>query len=181
MIYRKDKYKAAGVRSTPKSLAQFQAAGQKLMKKYGKQRNYSALYFPGRYVWASMSFVYDYGGAIAQRKNGKWQGTLNSPQSIQGLTKLKQIVTSLSRANKTGDEANPQQALVFSKGRVGVVHRQWLGMALCARQEAREPLARQEHGRIPDAEPHCREVHAGVPGRLRCGRPGDEQEQGARL
>lgn len=119
VIYRKDQYRAAGIRSTPKSLAQFQAAGQKLMKKYGKQRNYSALYFPGRYVWASMSFVYDYGGKIAERKGNRWQGTLNSPQAIQGLTKLKQIVTTLSRANKTGDEANPQQALVFSKGRVG--------------------------------------------------------------
>jgi N,N'-diacetylchitobiose transport system substrate-binding protein len=119
VIYRKDQYKAAGVRSIPKSLAQFQAAGQKLMKKYGKQRNYSALYFPGRYVWASMSFVYDYGGKIAERRGNRWQGTLNSPQAIQGLTKLKQIVTTLSRANKTGDEANPQQALVFSKGRVG--------------------------------------------------------------
>jgi len=119
VIYRKDQYRAAGIRSTPKSLAQFQAAGQKLMKKYGKQRNYSALYFPGRYVWASMSFVYDYGGKIAVKNGSRWQGSLNSPQAIQGLTKLKQIVTTLSRANKTGDEANPQQALVFSKGRVG--------------------------------------------------------------
>jgi N,N'-diacetylchitobiose transport system substrate-binding protein len=119
VIYRKDQYRAAGIRSVPKSLAQFQAAGQKLMKKYGKQRNYSALYFPGRYVWASMSFVYDYGGKIAERKGNRWQGTLNSPKAIQGLTKLKQVVTTLSRANKTGDEANPQQALVFSKGRVG--------------------------------------------------------------
>jgi N,N'-diacetylchitobiose transport system substrate-binding protein len=119
VIYRKDQYKAAGVKSVPKSLAAFQAAGLKLMKKYGKQRNYSALYFPGRYVWASMSFVYDYGGQIAVRKGGRWQGTLNAPQAIQGLTKLKAIVASLSRANKTGDEANPQQALVFSKGRVG--------------------------------------------------------------
>jgi N,N'-diacetylchitobiose transport system substrate-binding protein len=119
VIYRKDQYKAAGIKGTPKSLAEFQAAGQKLMKKYGKQRNYSALYFPGRYVWASLSFVYDYGGQIAVRKGGKWQGALNSPQAIQGLTKLKTIVRSLSRANKTGDEANPQQALVFAKGRVG--------------------------------------------------------------
>jgi N,N'-diacetylchitobiose transport system substrate-binding protein len=119
VIYRKDQYRAVGIRSTPKSLAQFQAVGQKLMKKYGKQRNYSALYFPGRYVWASMSFVYDYGGKIAERRGNRWQGTLNSPQAIQGLTKLKQVVTTLSRANKTGDEANPQQALVFSKGRVG--------------------------------------------------------------
>jgi N,N'-diacetylchitobiose transport system substrate-binding protein len=119
VIYRKDQYRAAGVRSTPKSLAQFQATGAKLMKKYGKQRNYSALYFPGRYVWASMSFVYDYGGKIAVLKNGRWQGTLNSPQAVQGLKALKATVVPLSRANKTGDEANPQQALVFAKGRVG--------------------------------------------------------------
>jgi N,N'-diacetylchitobiose transport system substrate-binding protein len=119
VIYRKDHYKAAGVKGTPKSLAQFQAAGQKLMKKYGKQRNYSALYFPGQYWYAAMSFVYDYGGKIAEFKNGKWQGTLTSPQAIQGLTKMKSVVTSLSRASKTTDEANPQQALVFSKGRVG--------------------------------------------------------------
>jgi N,N'-diacetylchitobiose transport system substrate-binding protein len=119
VIYRKDQYKAAGVRKTPKSLAEFQAAGNKLMKRYGKQRNYSALYFPGRYVWASMSFVYDYGGRIAVFRNGRWQGTLNTPQAIRGLTALKGVVRSLSRASKTGDEANPQQALVFSKGRVG--------------------------------------------------------------
>jgi N,N'-diacetylchitobiose transport system substrate-binding protein len=119
VIYRKDQYKAAGIRSLPKSLAAFHAAGLKLMKKYGKQRNYSALYFPGRYVWGSLSFVYDYGGKIAERKGGRWVGTLSSKKAIQGLTKLKAIVRSLSRANKTGDEANPQQALVFSKGRVG--------------------------------------------------------------
>ena len=119
VIYRKDQYKAAGVKSKPKTLAQFQAAGVKLMRKYGKQRNYSALYFPGQYVWAGLSFVYDYGGKIAVSKNGKWQGTLNSPQALQGLNRLKSIVKALSRANKTTDEANPQQALVFSKGRVG--------------------------------------------------------------
>jgi N,N'-diacetylchitobiose transport system substrate-binding protein len=119
VIYRKDQYKAAGVKGTPKSLAAFQAAGMKLMKRYGKQRNYSALYFPGQYWYAAMSFVYDYGGKIAEFKNGKWQGTLTSPQAIQGLTRMKSVVRALSRASKTTDEANPQQALVFSKGRVG--------------------------------------------------------------
>ena len=119
VIYRKDQYKAAGVKSTPKSLAQFRAAGMKLMKKYGKQRNYSALYFPGQYWYAGVSFVYDYGGKIAVFKNGKWKGTLNSPQALQGLNQVKSIAKALSRANKTTDEANPQQALVFSKGRVG--------------------------------------------------------------
>ena len=41
-----------------------------------------------------MAFVYDYGGKIAEFKNGKWKGTLDSPQAIQGLTKLKAIVGS---------------------------------------------------------------------------------------
>jgi N,N'-diacetylchitobiose transport system substrate-binding protein len=119
VIYRKDQYRAAGIKGTPKSLAQFVANGKKLMKKYGKDGAYSALYFPGKYWLASMSFVYDYGGQIAVRKGGKWKGTLNSPRAIAALTQLKSIVGSLSRANKTGDEANPQQALVFAKGKVG--------------------------------------------------------------
>ena len=119
VIYRKDQYRSAGIKGTPTSLAQFVANGKKLMKKYGKDRGYSALYFPGKYWYAGMAFVYDYGGQIAVRKNGKWKGALNSPQAIRALTTLKSIVKSLSRANKTGDEANPQQALVFAKGKVG--------------------------------------------------------------
>jgi N,N'-diacetylchitobiose transport system substrate-binding protein len=119
VIYRKDQYKAVGVKSTPKSLAQFKVVGAKLMKKYGKQRNYSALYFPGQYWYAGLSFVYDYGGKIAEFKGGKWKGTLDSPQALQGLNQMKSTVKALSRANKTTDEANPQQSLVFSKGRVG--------------------------------------------------------------
>jgi N,N'-diacetylchitobiose transport system substrate-binding protein len=118
VIYRTDLYKKAGIKGTPKSLAQFVAAGNKLMKKNGKDRNFSALYFPGKYWYASMSFVYDFGGRIAVQKGGKWQGALNSTQAIRGLTQLKSTVLALSRANKTGDEANPQQALVFAKGKV---------------------------------------------------------------
>jgi N,N'-diacetylchitobiose transport system substrate-binding protein len=48
MIYRKDQYKQAGIKSTPKTLAQFMADGRKLMKRFGKDRNYSAVYFPGK-------------------------------------------------------------------------------------------------------------------------------------
>ena len=121
VIYRTDQYKAAGIKSTPKSLVEFQAAGQKLMAKYGgkKDPTYSAVYFPGRYWYAAMSFVYDFGGQIAKTKSGKWVGTLDSPQSLQGLAAWRTTALKLSRANKTGDEAHPQQALVFAKGKVG--------------------------------------------------------------
>jgi N,N'-diacetylchitobiose transport system substrate-binding protein len=119
VIYRKDQYKAAGVKGTPKTLAQFNAANAKLMKRYGKDRTYSAVYFPGRYWYAAMSFVYDWGGSIAAFRNGRWVGTLHEPKALSGLTAWRSVARLFSRANKTGDEAHPQQALVFAKGKVG--------------------------------------------------------------
>ena len=79
VIYRKDQYRQAGITKAPKSLAEFIADGSKLMKKFGKDRNFSAIYFAGKNWYASMSFVYVFGGAIAVRKGGKWQGSLTSP------------------------------------------------------------------------------------------------------
>lgn len=120
VIYRKDQYKGAGIKSTPTSFAQFLADGKKLMKKYGKKDGgYSAIYFPGKYWYFAMSVVYDYGGKIAVRSGGKWKGTLNSPQALQALNQVKTMFKTLTRASKTTDEANPQQALVFAKGKVG--------------------------------------------------------------
>jgi len=119
VIYRTDQYRAAGIRSTPKTLAEFNANGLKLMKKYGKDKTYSAVYFPGRYWYAAMSFVYDWGGRIATFRNGRWVGTLNEGKAIAGLTAWRNTARLLSKANKTGNEASPQQALVFAKGKVG--------------------------------------------------------------
>jgi N,N'-diacetylchitobiose transport system substrate-binding protein len=120
VIYRTDQYKAVGIKRTPATLAEFVADGQKLMAKYGKKdSNYSAIYSPGRYWYFAMSFVYDYGGKIATTKGGKWVGALDSKQAVAGLNAWKSMTLKLSRANKTGDEAHPQQALVFAKGSVG--------------------------------------------------------------
>ena len=122
VIYRKDYYKAAGVKGTPTTLDKFVADGKKLMKKYGKDRNFSAFYFPGKNWYASMAFVYDYGGQIAVKKGGKWKGTLNSPQAIRALTKLKGVVHALSRAPLTVDEAHPYPSIPFGKGSVAAFY-----------------------------------------------------------
>jgi N,N'-diacetylchitobiose transport system substrate-binding protein len=118
IIYRKDYYRAAGIKGTPKTLNQFVADGKKLMKKYGSDRNFSAFYVAGKNWYASMQFVYDYGGQIAVKKGGKWKGTLNSPQAIRGLTQLKSVVKALSRAPLTVDEAHPYPSIPFAKGSV---------------------------------------------------------------
>jgi N,N'-diacetylchitobiose transport system substrate-binding protein len=120
VIYNKAIYKAARAK-VPKTLDEFEAVGQKLMKKFGNDKNFSAFYFAGRNWHNGMAWVYDYGGKIASTKGGKWVGGLESPQAIKGLTRLKSTVLALSRATKTNDEAHPWQALVFSKGKVAAI------------------------------------------------------------
>ncbi len=105
IIYRRDHWRQAGVTKAPASLAQFVAAGKRLMRLKRNDRNYSALYFPGKYWYAAMSFVYDHGGAIARFRNGRWVGTLDSSLALRGLRSWKATARALSKANRSGTEA----------------------------------------------------------------------------
>ena len=156
------------------------AAGSKLMAKYGgsKDKTYSAVYYPGRYWHAAMSFVYDFGGQIAAQQGGKWVGTLDSPRALAGLTAWRQMVLKLSKANKTGDENKPQQALVFAKGKVGSIIANGWEWGYALDPKVGNPKLDREDRRLPDAEPHAGQVHADVPRRLRARHPGDEQGEG---
>jgi N,N'-diacetylchitobiose transport system substrate-binding protein len=118
VIYRKDMYRQAGIKHTPATYADFLADGNKLMKKFGKNRNFSAFYEPGQNWYVATSFVEDFGGHIATFKNGKWKGTLDSPQAVKALTAFKSMVRKLSRASKTNDEAHPFPSIPFAKGRM---------------------------------------------------------------
>jgi N,N'-diacetylchitobiose transport system substrate-binding protein len=119
VIYRKDMYRAAGIKGVPTTYAQFLADNAKLKKKFGKNRNFSAFYEPGQNWYAATTFVEDYGGHLAeQQKNGNWKGTLDSPQAIKALTVFKSMVQKYSRASKTQDEAHPFPSIPFAKGRM---------------------------------------------------------------
>jgi N,N'-diacetylchitobiose transport system substrate-binding protein len=111
VVYRKDMFTQAGVQP-PTSMDDWMQVGQKLMDAYRSDANFSALYFPGKYWYAALPFVWDFGGDIAAQSGGQWKGTLNSSQSQQGLTLLSNMVTKLSRADKTGDELHQDQAFV---------------------------------------------------------------------
>ena len=63
-----------------------------------------------------MSFVFDYGGGIAQRVSGKWKGVLASPKSIAGLNAYKSFFATASRASKTTDETHPNPYDVYAQG-----------------------------------------------------------------
>ncbi|HYT14129.1 MAG TPA: sugar ABC transporter substrate-binding protein [Candidatus Nitrosopolaris sp.] len=118
IVYRTDMFTAAGVQ-VPTSMDDLMTVGQKLMAKYGSDSRFSALYFPGKYWYAAAPFVWDFGGDIATQSGSKWQGSINSAQSQQGLTEVKNLVSTLSRADKTGDEAKQDQT--FAQGHVAMM------------------------------------------------------------
>ena len=114
ITYRTDLFKKYGLK-IPKSVAQFAAEGAKLISTNSK-KGYSGLYVAGTDWYFAMSFVYDYGGSIAQQISGKWKGLLNTPRSIAGLNAYKSFFAAASRASKTTDETHPNPYDVYAQG-----------------------------------------------------------------
>ena len=120
VTYRSDLYNKAGIKTLPKSLAEFTAAARKLAAKNTK-KGFSPVYLAGTDWYVAMSFVYDRGGAIARFLNGKWVGRLDSPQARAGLRAYKAFFAAASKASKTADEARPQPYDVYAQGQAASI------------------------------------------------------------
>jgi N,N'-diacetylchitobiose transport system substrate-binding protein len=115
VTYRTDLFSSAGIKKLPASTAQFAADAKRLLAK-NKQKGFSPVYIAGTDWYFAMSFVYDYGGSIAQQVSGKWKGTLASPKSLVGLAAYKAFFSAASRASKTTDETHPNPYDVYAQG-----------------------------------------------------------------
>jgi N,N'-diacetylchitobiose transport system substrate-binding protein len=91
VVYRKDLFQKSGIR-VPQTISDFIAAGIKLKKDNANLANFSGIYFPGKYWYAALPFIWMNGGDIATQQNGKWQGQLESAGSVKGLQVVKQIM-----------------------------------------------------------------------------------------
>jgi N,N'-diacetylchitobiose transport system substrate-binding protein len=109
--------------------------------------NFSALYYPGKYWYAALPFVWDFGGDIAKQSGGKWQGTLNSSSSQQGLTTLSNLVSKLSRADKTGDEA--KQDAAFAQGHIAMIIANGWEVGVITDPKAGNPALADKLGAFP--------------------------------
>src|SRR5437867_3558574 len=121
--------------------------GPKLMAAHSSDPNFSALYFPGKYWYAALPFVWDFGGDIATQSGGKWQGSLNSSSAQQGLTTLSTLVSSLSRADKTGDEA--KQDAAFAQGHVAMIIANGWEVGVILDPKAGNPALKDQLGAFP--------------------------------
>ncbi|MFD4787196.1 extracellular solute-binding protein [Streptomyces sp. NPDC058459] len=121
VIYNKDLFAKAGITTLPKTIDELIADGRKLAAANAKKQNFSAFYMPGRYNWAGPgAFVENFGGHVAVKSGGKWKGTLDSPQAVAGLTKFKELVTELSKADRRGDDSTQDQT--FAQGNAAMLY-----------------------------------------------------------
>jgi N,N'-diacetylchitobiose transport system substrate-binding protein len=147
IIYRTDLFAAAGITSPPTSMDDLLADGQKLMTANSSDPNFSALYFPGKYWYAALPFVWDFGGDIAKQSGGTWTGTLSSSSSQQGLSTLANMVSKLSRADKTGDEA--KQDAAFAQGHIAMIIANGWEVGVITDPKAGNPALASKLGAFP--------------------------------
>jgi N,N'-diacetylchitobiose transport system substrate-binding protein len=119
VIYRKSMFARAGIAKPPASLDELQAAAEKLTATFGSDKRFSAFYFPGKYWYAALPFIWDHGGDVAVQDGDQWRGALDSPESQAGLAALKRLVDCCSRADKQGDELKQDQA--FAQGHIAMI------------------------------------------------------------
>jgi N,N'-diacetylchitobiose transport system substrate-binding protein len=122
ITYRSDLFRKAHIKGIPKSLAQFEADLVKVGKLEKKNKGFSPLYVGGEDWYTALSFVFDYGGSIAKYEHGKWVGTLDSKNSIKGLTAFQQFfdatqAKSTATLDGSGSGGNPYGYTVFSEGK----------------------------------------------------------------
>lgn len=121
ITYRTDLFKKAGIKATPTSLAQFESDAAKIAAR-NKVKGFTPVYLAGTDWYSAMSFVYDYGGSIARTHKGEWVGSLDSKNSIAGLTAFKNFfLSSAPKAAATLDEAHPAPYDVYSQGRAAAI------------------------------------------------------------
>jgi N,N'-diacetylchitobiose transport system substrate-binding protein len=141
MIYRTDLFQKAGIAEAPKTYADLLAAADKLQAGNAADKKFSAIYMPGQYWYAAMSWVKSTGGEIAKKDGDKWVGQLSSPQSIEGLQKWVDLTKKYSKADVTKNEN--EQAGIFSQGSGGIFYgNAWeQGVAEEVRKDPNDPTS----------------------------------------
>ncbi len=118
VVYRKDLLQQAGLQ-IPKTLDEFVRDGITLKQKNAATPNFSGIYFPGKYWFASLPFIWQFGGDIATKDGDQWNGQLASDASVKGLDMVKTIMDKASGAPKDGDES--KDYISFCKGEIAML------------------------------------------------------------
>ncbi|TQF03480.1 extracellular solute-binding protein [Kitasatospora acidiphila] len=112
---------ATGSADFPATEDDLRAAMDKLQAAHRDDKSFSALYLPGPYWYAAMSYVAAYGGTIAKFDSaGNWHGTLEDPKAQQGIQHFVDLVKRYNHGDPTVNEQH--QSDVLGKQQAGVIY-----------------------------------------------------------
>lgn len=117
-IYNTDMFEAAtGSAEFPETEDALRDALDALAEEYGADDSFSPLYLPGRYWYAAMSYVFAYGGEIAEfdEGSGEWSGALSSPEARRGIQHFVDLVQAYNNGDQTKDEEDHGQVVANEK------------------------------------------------------------------
>jgi N,N'-diacetylchitobiose transport system substrate-binding protein len=146
VLYNKTMWAAAGITSVPTTYKEL-TTDLNTIKTKDASPTFSAMYFPGQYWYAGMSFVWDAGGSIAAGSGTSWKGGFSSAAAQQGLNDFKTFQNDYSSvASRTLNTDTPSQDTILAEGQASaIVANSWeIGTV-----EATKKLAASDLGTFP--------------------------------
>jgi N,N'-diacetylchitobiose transport system substrate-binding protein len=114
VIYNKKIWAQAGITSTPKTRDEF----FKDLDTIGKKPDAEPIYLPGQNWYFLDGLIVGQGGDLVKKQGDKYVSNLADPK-VSAAMEIYKKYASYSKAPKDKDEATPQQATVFAKGKTG--------------------------------------------------------------
>ncbi|WP_260635836.1 extracellular solute-binding protein [Streptomyces angustmyceticus] len=116
VMYNKRIWRQAGLKGTPTTRAELFRAFEAIKKKTDAE----PLYLPGQNWYFFDGLTIGTGADLVKKQGGRWVSNLGDPKVAEAMDLYKRY-QDFSTAPKNKDEATPQQAEVFAKGRTGAV------------------------------------------------------------
>ncbi|WP_034271731.1 extracellular solute-binding protein [Haloechinothrix halophila] len=141
VFYRKDLFAESGL-EVPETMTEFVDAAVTLAEDNADVKGFSGFWLPGQDWRDGVAFVWDAGGELAVEENGEWTGALSTPESLDGLERVRTLFQDASGAPKDGNEAEPE--VPFCAGQIGMMLRPgWVMGSLADKEVGCPKLAKQ--------------------------------------
>lgn len=116
VMYNKKIWAQAGIKELPKTRAELFKAFDTIKQKTDAE----PLYLPGQNWYFFDGLTIGTGADLVKKDGSKWVSNLGDPKVSKAMDIYKQY-QAFSTAPKNKDEATPQQAEIFSKGKTGAI------------------------------------------------------------
>lgn len=119
VFYRTDLFEKADL-DVPTTMEEFVDAAVTLKEQSG-EKDFSGYWLPGQDWRDGAAFLWDAGGDFAAGDGDSWEGSLSTPESIEGLSRFQTLFQEASGAPADANEADP--VTPFCAGQIGMMSR----------------------------------------------------------